>query len=116
MASEGHKVLSFAYKDMTEDELNQLREDIPDDESQEFREELEKELTYAFTVGMEDPIREEVKDAIENFMRPANKRDKVLNIKILTGDHIETAKKVAVDCGLITEEECSDSKIVMEAA
>jgi magnesium-transporting ATPase (P-type) len=38
-----------------------------------------------------------------------------VNIRMMTGDHIETARRVAVDSGLITEEESSQPEIVMTA-
>ena len=32
---------------------------------------------------------------------------------MVTGDHIETAKKVGLACGIITEEEANDKSVVM---
>ena len=32
---------------------------------------------------------------------------------MVTGDHIETAKKVALACGIITQEEVNDNSVVM---
>ena len=36
-----------------------------------------------------------------------------INLKLVSGDHIETAKKVALACGIITTEEANDNEIVM---
>ncbi len=53
-------------------------------------------------VAMRDPIREGVKEAVAQAKRAG------IRTIMMTGDHIETAKAIAIDCGII---ETSDSAI-----
>ena len=58
---------------------------------------LEENLCYIGLVGMIDPVRPEVKDAIEKCryagIRPV----------MITGDHIDTAVAIALELGIITD-------------
>jgi magnesium-transporting ATPase (P-type) len=62
MASDGLKVFTLAYKDISiEDMANH------NDESKEFRNLAEKDLTYLCTFGFEDALRDGVRDAISEI-------------------------------------------------
>lgn len=52
-----------------------------------------KNYTWLGIVGIEDPIREEVKEAIETA------RESGIDVKIVTGDYKKTAEKVAFNLG-----------------
>ena len=83
-------------------------------ESEEFRQELEADLIYLATFGLDDPIREHVGESIqlirygavlgENIDRNKGVTNQV-NIRMVTGDHLETALYVAKEVGIITEKE-----------
>jgi len=83
LAENALRVLSFAYRP--------LDEEIPDWEP----EKTERDLIFVGLIGMIDPPRDEVTDAI--------KICKVAGIRpiMITGDHKLTARAVAVDVGLI---------------
>lgn len=63
MCKEGQKTLSYAYKKMSIEELEQLQKDY-DEESSKFRDELLTNMIYLCTFGLEDPIREGVADSM----------------------------------------------------
>lgn len=120
MAEDGLKTISFAYKEIP-------YEDYFTDactfgiESQEFREKIEEGLTYIGTIGLEDPIREGVDQAVQ-LIKHGVIKDKVdrsrgaignVNIRMVTGDHISTALYVAQEAGIITEDEQSVKGIFM---
>ena len=118
----GLKVISFAFKDMSLVALNTMMHEN-NIESKEFREGIEHGLVYLCTFGLEDPLRESILETCQiikygHYEKDINESNKAatVNIKMVTGDHIETAKKVALACGIITAEEANDHSIVMSGA
>ncbi|MBQ3533070.1 MAG: cation-translocating P-type ATPase [Oscillospiraceae bacterium] len=66
----------------------------PGDNSPEF---LEQQLTYLGLTGMIDPVRPEVKAAIEEC------RSAGIRAVMITGDHKDTAVAIAKELGIITD-------------
>ena len=89
MASDALRVLAVAYK-----EYDTLPENISSDE-------LEKDLNFVGLVGMIDPPRPEVKEAIK-LAKGAGVRT-----IMITGDHIVTANAIAEDLGILMEGDLS---------
>ncbi len=85
MADRALRVLAAAYKPLTS---------VPEDFAPE---DIEKELIFIGLVGMIDPIRPEVKDAIA-LCRSAGIRP-----VMITGDHIDTAIAIAMQLGIIED-------------
>ena len=108
MAKLGLKVLTYAYKDMTYDEFSGIGDD---QESPEFREIIERELTYIGTFALEDPLRPNIEESIQyiKYGQLENVGDQVdgtqVHIRMITGDHLETAKNIALRAGIITNEQ-----------
>lgn len=65
---------------------------------------IESGLTFTGYVGIEDPVRPDVKASIENCMNAG------INVKMLTGDNKETAKAIAEQLGMLTE-----NAVILEA-
>ena len=63
MAGEGLKCLSYAFKEISTEDLQQLttRYNVEEDE---FRDELEHDLIYIGTFGMDDPLRPNIEESI----------------------------------------------------
>lgn len=89
MATDALRVLAFAYKE------------IPPG-IKLSSEEIEKDLVLVGLVGMMDPPREEVKDAIAQARRAG------IRVVMITGDHELTAKAIAETIGLIEK----DGKVI----
>ena len=85
MGERALRVLALAYK-----EIDKLP-DVPKPE------ELEKDLTFLGLVGMIDPPRPEVKDAVA-VCRKAGIRP-----VMITGDHVVTASAIARELGILDE-------------
>lgn len=106
------KVVSFAYKEITMKALNELMHQHPL-ESAEFRQELESDLVYLATFGLDDPLRDDIADAVQLIRYGRVVRgdtadvENQVNIRMVTGDHIKTAKQVAIKAGIITEAEAN---------
>jgi len=84
-ASEALRVLALAYREMPEDQNQIEEEDV-------------QELTWSGLVGMIDPPRPEVKEAL------AECRDAGIRVIMVTGDHKKTAAAIAKDVGIIQSE------------
>ncbi len=85
MADKALRVLAAAKRDWAEK---------PADNSPEF---LEQELIFLGLTGMIDPVRPEVKAAIEEC------RNAGIRAVMITGDHKDTAVAIAKELGIITD-------------
>ncbi len=80
-AEKALRVLSFAYKEMPHSKNYSINN-------------VEKNLVFVGLVGMIDPPRDEVKDAIERCTNAG------IKVMVITGDHAITTKAVASKIGL----------------
>jgi Ca2+-transporting ATPase len=74
---------------------------------------LETELTFVGLVAIRDPLRPDVKEAIERC------RSAGIEVKMITGDNVETARAVAYDVGLIDRRDApidSEAAVVLTSA
>lgn len=85
MASEGLRTICIAYRDFDG------TEPIWDNEN-----EVLAELTCIAVVGIEDPVRPEVPNAIAKCKRAG------ITVRMVTGDNVNTARAIATKCGILT--------------
>ncbi|XP_065142074.1 plasma membrane calcium-transporting ATPase 3b isoform X1 [Paramisgurnus dabryanus] len=85
MACEGLRTICVAYRD------------LPCDPEPDWDNEAEivTDLTCITVVGIEDPVRPEVPDAIRKCQRAG------ITVRMVTGDNINTARAIAAKCGII---------------
>lgn len=86
MAGKALRVLAAAMRDW---------ETLPEDTSPES---LERNMTFIGLTGMIDPVRPEVKAAIESCRKAG------IRPIMITGDHRDTAVAIAMELGIITDE------------
>ncbi|MBN9517318.1 calcium-translocating P-type ATPase, PMCA-type, partial [bacterium] len=88
-AGDAMRTLAFAHA--------VLPPDFPqtEDEIHDRREEIEKGLIFTGFVAIRDPVREEVAAAVRQC------RDAGIEVKMITGDNIETARAIAREIGLL---------------
>lgn len=84
MAEQALRVIAVAYKDI--DSLP-LKIDMKD---------IENDLIFVGLIGMIDPPREGVKDAVKTC------KEAGIKTVMITGDHLETAKAIARDLGILS--------------
>ncbi|PTM07989.1 MAG: ATPase P [Bacteroidetes bacterium] len=84
LASQGLRVLAFACKHY---------DTKPENEN------LLLELTFIGVIGFLDPAREDVKSTIKIY------KEAGIKVVMMTGDHPETAKKIAQEIGLLSKNE-----------
>ncbi|OUM60906.1 hypothetical protein PIROE2DRAFT_22887, partial [Piromyces sp. E2] len=109
------RTICLAYRDLTKSEytelLNRLKVDKEIDEEtllshpNALKYLLEKNLVCLAIVGIEDPVREGVPEAIKICQRAG------VSVKMVTGDNIDTARSIAKKCGIYTK-----GGIVMEGS
>ena len=122
MAAGGLKVISYAFKDMPLKKLNEMMHSFSL-ESTEFRSEIESDLIYLCTFGLEDPVRDDIHEVVGFIKYGNNKKDEekekptnhgsTVNIKMVTGDHIETARHVGLVSGILNEQDAQEDGVVM---
>ncbi|KNA14961.1 hypothetical protein SOVF_102590 [Spinacia oleracea] len=88
MAASSLRCIAFAHREVLEEELEYNEEN----NKPKIKEEA---LTLLGIVGLKDPCRPEVKNAVEVCKRAG------VRIKMITGDNIFTAKAIATECGIL---------------
>lgn len=83
-ACEALRTLCLAYKDMDE---GAVEDRIP-----------ESGYTLIIVVGIKDPVRPGVKEAVQTCLAAG------ITVRMVTGDNINTAKAIARECGILTED------------
>src|SRR5262249_24392103 len=83
------RTLAFAYA--------VLPPDTPADEDtlRDMQEAVESRLVYTGLVGIRDPLRDDVKEGVDRCRRAG------IEVKMITGDNVETARAVAYEIGLV---------------
>ena len=88
-AGDAMRTLAFAHAE--------LPSDFPQDEPaiHDRRGEIEKGLVFDGWVGIRDPLRDDVKEAVQQC------RSAGIEVKLITGDTIETARAIGREIGLL---------------
>nr|CAH7742167.1 unnamed protein product [Callosobruchus chinensis] len=100
MACDGLRTICIAFKDFVpgKAEINQVHieknEPHWDDEDN-----IVSNLTCLCVVGIEDPVRPEVPDAIRKCQRAG------ITVRMVTGDNLNTARSIAIKCGIVKPNE-----------
>ncbi|XP_025830660.1 plasma membrane calcium-transporting ATPase 2 isoform X5 [Agrilus planipennis] len=99
MACDGLRTIAIAYRDFVpgKAEINQVHSETEpnwDDEAN-----IVNNLTCLCVVGIEDPVRPEVPDAIRKCQRAG------ITVRMVTGDNINTARSIATKCGILKPNE-----------
>ncbi|XP_031112702.1 putative calcium-transporting ATPase 13, plasma membrane-type [Ipomoea triloba] len=101
MAASSLRCIAFAHKQVSETnpEDGEIHEKIP-----------ESGLTLLGFVGLKDPCRAGVKKAVEDCQYAG------VNIKMITGDNIFTAKAIATECGILQYNQAVEEGAVIEGS
>uniref|UniRef100_A0A8C1YJU4 Calcium-transporting ATPase n=1 Tax=Cyprinus carpio TaxID=7962 RepID=A0A8C1YJU4_CYPCA len=86
MASEGLRTICLAYRDFP------VSDGEPDWDNEA---DILTGLTCICVVGIEDPVRPEVPDAIQKCQQAG------ITVRMVTGDNINTARAIATKCGIL---------------
>ncbi|KAJ6215836.1 hypothetical protein RDWZM_010336, partial [Blomia tropicalis] len=98
MASDGLRTICIAYKDYVrrrggQSQANEIQ--MEGEPNWEDEESVVSRLTCLAIIGIEDPVRPEVPDAIRKCQRAG------ITVRMVTGDNVNTARSIATKCGII---------------
>ncbi|KAG5560230.1 hypothetical protein RHGRI_003500 [Rhododendron griersonianum] len=97
MAASSLRCIAFAHKQ------------VPEQENEEGKIHIEENcLTLLGLVGLKDPCRPGVKKAVEECQNAG------VNVKMITGDNIFTARAIATECGILKPNQDMESGAVVE--
>ncbi|KAI8566453.1 hypothetical protein RHMOL_Rhmol02G0041900 [Rhododendron molle] len=81
---------------------------VPEEENEEGKNQIEENcLTLLGLVGLMDPCRPGVKEAVQEFQYAG------VNVKMVTGDNIFTARAIATECGILKPNQDMESGAVV---
>jgi Ca2+-transporting ATPase len=104
---EGLRTFVYAYKDVPEYEWRQFAEEHDYFKSEDSKFNVEKDLTFVIAFGIEDRLRPGVFDSIKNL------GEAKINVRMISGDNLDTACRVAVNAGIIKENQISQEDVCM---
>jgi Ca2+ transporting ATPase len=98
MACDGLRTISIAYRDFVrggKPAINEVHLQPNDEPNWEDEANTVNNLTCLCVVGIEDPVRPEVPDAIRKCQKAG------ITVRMVTGDNINTARSIATKCGIL---------------
>ena len=107
-AVKAYRTLLIAYADYTEEEYLRLKAQHNNFEKEGDRESLEKNLTLIGIYALQDPLRDEVVRSVRICHKAG------INVRMVTGDNIDTAKAIALEAGILTKDQMSRKYACMD--
>jgi P-type Ca2+ transporter type 2B len=113
-ASQAYRTLSIAYKEVSKEELDSLLKDHSEDDEEKLEEFLESDLILLSIMGIQDPLRDGIPEAVGRCKRAG------ITVRMVTGDNITTARAIAINAGILSRSEesqkyaCIDGKTFRE--
>eukprot|EP00490_Sorites_sp_Unknown_P013730 CAMPEP_0114659184 /NCGR_PEP_ID=MMETSP0191-20121206/17271_1 /TAXON_ID=126664 /ORGANISM="Sorites sp." /LENGTH=226 /DNA_ID=CAMNT_0001883507 /DNA_START=1792 /DNA_END=2469 /DNA_ORIENTATION=+ len=106
MTKTGLRCLGTAYKELNENDIPWKTSAESGDVDEERQEDIHSDLTWICVCGIADPVRKEVPDAVLTC------QDAGIVVRMVTGDHLETAKHIAKQCHILTHPDqiCMEGK------
>jgi P-type E1-E2 ATPase len=101
-AKKAYRTLLVAYTDMTIAEFKKLQSDNNNFQTEKDREVITNNLTMVAIFALQDPLRPEIKESTIACHRAG------INIRMVTGDNLDTAKAIAIEAGILTQSDLSN--------
>lgn len=99
MACDGLRTISIAYRDFVPGKAAINEVHIDGEPHWDDEDNIVSNLTCLCVVGIEDPVRPEVPDAIKKCQKAG------ITVRMVTGDNINTARSIAAKCGIVKPNE-----------
>lgn len=94
-ASRSLRTIGFLYRDFGTEWPPKGVATEPEDPKQADFESLFQNMTFMGVVGIQDPLREGVREAVLDCQHAG------VFVRMVTGDNVETARAIATDCGIL---------------
>lgn len=107
-AKKAYRTLLIAYKELSYDQYLEISRTHNNFHAESDREVLENNLTIVGIYALYDPLRDEIIESVKKCHRAG------INIRMVTGDNIDTAKAIAVEAGLVSAEDVDKQYVSME--
>ena len=99
-----YRTLLLAYKDFSEAEWEQVKAENNNFTSLEDKEMSEQGLTLVGIVGLQDPLRSGITEAVQSCHAAG------INVRMVTGDNIETATAIARRAAILSDADLADNE------
>lgn len=116
MTKLSHRAIAFSYCDMPSENFEHLMREMQGDidDTHEI-EALERDQVFLALVGLKDPVRDNIKKVVSKASEAG------VTVRLISGDNLSTTSAVAVDTGILTNEEfervgSGQSGIAMDAS
>ncbi|KAH7398221.1 calcium transporting P-type ATPase-like protein [Pyrenochaeta sp. MPI-SDFR-AT-0127] len=93
-ASRSLRTIGLVYRDFESWPPADSRKN-EDDPSQAIFQDIFKKMTFLAVVGIQDPLRDSVREAVKDCQHAG------VYVRMVTGDNVMTAKAIAEDCGIL---------------
>jgi magnesium-transporting ATPase (P-type) len=107
-AVKAYRTLLIAYADYSYDEYLRLKDANNGFQHESDREALEQNLILIGIFALQDPLRDEVIPSVRICHRAG------INIRMVTGDNLDTAKAIALEAGILKHEHKDRKYTVMD--
>lgn len=105
-----YRTLLFAYKDMSMETFNELKDQYSGFATDEDKDAIESELIAYAIIGIMDPLRDRIAESVQVCQRAG------IKVVMCTGDNIVTAKAIALKAGILDEKSSKKKKACMTGA
>ncbi len=103
------RTIALAYKEYDMNEFFEICEGNNFFEDEASKSELERGLTFVAAFGLQDDLRNQTSEAIGYALKGG------INVRMCSGDHMATAKAVAIKSGILDASEADQEMVCMEA-
>jgi Ca2+ transporting ATPase len=98
----------IAYTELSYEEYKNIKHQHNNFAKEEDREVLERNMTVIGIYALMDPLRDEIVLSVKNCNTAG------INIRMVTGDNLDTAKAIALNAGILKPEEADEQYACME--
>ena len=103
-ASKTYRTMLVSYADYTAQEWDDLKRSNNDFKKGDDKAVTEKNLCLVAIFALKDPLREGVPKAVRQC------HDAGINVRMVTGDNLNTARAISLEAGILTQEDLNDEE------